>query len=480
MEKIYIERLLAFYPARYALGTFACRLSSQCEIRDHFFTGHNPRKKSVCPILPILFLLAALLCSMLGADSKLDYLRYDNSKKITVDDNLSFIYRHDPLSTTAVVKIFFKGGKRAEPAEKRGLAFLTASLAISIPDAAKIGKLVEAGSIFSADVQEDFIVITIECLSNKLQETLETLLEVIKKPLISSLRIDHIKENMESGQKTELDDPDSTMNLAARNAFFLDSGYGGSIYGDNASLKAVKKEDITDFYNKYFNAANMVVSIAADLDEAGIKEIVNKYFSGFLPGKPVGLEPIKAALPVEGKFSFKKEQKQTLLCFAALLPGANAENFALGFVLENILGKGIGSKLWQLRSTHELAYTVEADLSQFRDAGLLKIYLKTASSQKEKAAGLLRNFLADFCRAGLNAAELEGAKLHAQADFLRMIETKEDGAFYAGYFETLDLGYRYIAEFFSCVERITLEQLNAYTREVLKPGNLVEIVIGPE
>ncbi len=439
--------------------------------------GYKPRKKNLCPIF---LSLAVLLYPFLGAESKLDYRRYDNFKKITVNDHLSFIYRHDPLSAAAVVQIFFKGGKRAEPAGKRGLAFIAASLAVSIPDAAKIGKLAAAGALFSADVQEDFIVITIECLSNKLQETLETLLEVIKKPLISSLRIDHIKENMKSRQKTGLDDPDSTMNLAARSAFFPDSGYGGSIYGDAASLKAIKKEDIAGFYNKYFNAAGMVVAIAADLDEAAIKEIVDKYFSGFPPGTPVDLEPIKAALPAERKFSFKKEQKQTLLCFAASLPGTTAEKFALGFLLENVLGKGIGSKLWRLRSIYELAYTVEADLSPFRDAAVLKIYLKTASSRKEKAAGLLRNFLADFSRAGLNAAELAGAKIHAQADFMRMIETKKNGAFYAGYFEILGAGSGYVSEFFSCIERITLEQFNAYTREVLQPGNLVEIVIGPE
>ena len=40
--------------------------------------------------------------------------------------------------------------------------------------------------------------------------------------------------------------------------------------------------------------------------------------------------------------------------------------------------------------------------------------------------------------------------------------------------------FTFLEDFFSHVDRMTIEALNSYIREVLKPARLVEIIIGPE
>lgn len=325
-----------------------------------------------------------------------------------------------------------------------------------------------------------------------------------------------MKKSLESRQESEQEDPDQLMNLSAFNAFFANHGYSGSVYGDSASLKAIKKKDIVNFYKRYFTSANMTISISTDLDESIIKETIKKFFSGF-PGResspPVAV-PVKASTPSEKKFFFKKglatppnkehgnsktgqhdkkvrfspersqyflkkEKKQTLICFTALLPRMDPENFTLAFMLENLLGKGIGSRLWHLRMKHELAYGFEASLIQLEDAGILKIHIKTGNKKKEEAYRVLKNLVSNLYRTGITAEELNTAKMYSKANVLRMNETKEKRALHQGYFVVLGPGFGFLQDFFSKVDQLSLETINSYIKKVLKPGNLVEIVIGP-
>ncbi|MFC2154893.1 M16 family metallopeptidase [Acidobacteriota bacterium] len=402
-------------------------------------------------------------------------------KQITVKDNLRFIFFRDRSSTTTVIKIFIKGGKSCEPEGKRGLAVITSGLSIAVPDAAQTGKLMELGAIFSSQVNEDYSVITIKCLSKNLRETLRILTGVMKKPLFSTLRINNIKKNLESRQKSEQEDPGQLSELIVRNTFFPGSGYAGSIYGDSDSLKNIKKKDVVDFYKKYVNTANMTLSVCSDMDDAQIKRIINAHFSGFPAGEAGRAEPVSVSIPVRDKrvATVVKDRKQTLTCFAFLLPRITPDHFALAFLLEDFLGKGAGSRLWRLRSVHELAYGLDASLTQLRDAGILKIYVKTGSKKKERAYQLLKKFVTGLRGDGIGAAELETAKVHAKAEFLRMNETKENRALHHGYFEILGLRSGFVHDFFSQVDQITLEQINDYIKKVFAPANMLEIRIGP-
>lgn len=402
-------------------------------------------------------------------------------KQIAVNDKLRFIFFRDRSSAITVFKLFIQGGKSAEPAGKRGLAAITTGLTIAVSDAAQTGKLLESGAIFSSQVNEDYSVITIKCLSEHFRETLRILTGVMKNPLFSTLRIDNFKKNLENRQKSEREDPEQLLELIARNTFFPGSGYAGSIYGDTDSLKTIKKKDVADFHKKHMNTANMVISVCSDMDETQIKGITNTYFSGFPAGEEVRSEPVGESIPAreKGVVTTEKEQKQTLTCFAFLLPRITPDHFALAFVLEDLLGKGAGSRLWRLRWEQELAYGLEADLTQLRDAGLLKVYVKTGSEKKERAYQLLKGIISALRDKGIGGAELETAKVHAKTGFLKMNETKESRALHHGYFEVLGPGPGFVNDFFSKVDQITLEQMNDFIKQVFAPANTLEIRMGP-
>jgi zinc protease len=88
-------------------------------------------------------------------------------------------------------------------------------------------------------------------------------------------------------------------------------------------------------------------------------------------------------------------------------------------MLENLLGEGIGSKLWPLRSEMNLAYNLKAKAIQMRKAGILWVYLKTDNSRKEKASDALTKILTDLYQNGVSAEEFAATKIRTRAYFLR-------------------------------------------------------------
>jgi predicted Zn-dependent peptidase len=325
-------------------------------------------------------------------------------------------------------------------------------------------------------IHGDYVTISIRCLSENLKKTLKTIARVLRKPLFSGLRITNVKRYLKHRQKGEEDSPEQLMELTFFNTLF--NSYAGSIYGDLESLKKIKRKDILNVYKRFFNHANMVISVCTDLSKADVIPIIDKNFDSFPPGETQQLEKVQASVPEKKEIFLKKDNQQVLISFGALLPGMSRENFALIYMLENLLGKGIGSKLWPLRAKKELAYSLKTRFIQMEAAGLLAIFLKTDISKREEAQQALKGLLMDLYKNGITAEDLAITKVRSRADFLRDNETKLRRAQWLAYFEALGVGFDYLEAFSSHLDQVTLEDLNGYLKKVLNPDQLLEVVIG--
>ncbi|MGD2085973.1 MAG: pitrilysin family protein [Candidatus Aminicenantes bacterium] len=399
-------------------------------------------------------------------------------EQVVINDHFSFIYQQDVSSEITVIHILVKGGKRAVPVSQRGLSFITTGLAVEMTDMEALRQLTQMATTHYYHIQGDYVTISIRCLTENLEKTLKIIARVLRKPLFSGLRISNVKRYLKHRQQAEEDSPDQLMELTFFNTLF--PAYAGSIYGDRESLKKIKKKHIRDFYQRFFNHANMIISVCTDLSKAEIIPIISKNFDSFPPGKPQPLETVPASVPEKKEIFLKKDNQQVLISFGTLLPGMSGKNFALIYLLENLLGKGIGSKLWPLRAKKELAYSLNTRFMQMEAAGLLTISLKTDISKKEEAHQALKDLILDLYKNGITPEDLAITKVRSRADFLRDNETKERRAHWLAYFEALGVGFNYLEAFFSHLDQVTLEELNTYLKKVLNPHQLLEVVIGRE
>ncbi len=401
-------------------------------------------------------------------------------KKKILENGLPVVLETNDSSETTAVFVFIRGGKRAEPADKSGLAFLTTRLAVDIPDNDKLRKLLSLATRFSVTSREDYSLIDIECLTSNLEPTLKILSKIIADPLFSGRRIDAVKDNMRHQANLEQDDSVLAGHLASLGAFFENPGYAGSIYGDEKSVSAIKGKDVSDFYKRRFTAANIVVSASSDLKEENLIGMMTDCFAGLPAGEINPPDPVGFRQEREITAIIPRETKQSYVCIAYVLPGLSRRQFALSYLLESLLGRGPGSRLWPLRTEQRLAYNVNCRVTQMIDGGLLEAYLETDNSKRATALEALRSTIAELASSGIEAEEFATLQIMSKATFLRDNEARSPRAYTLGMFEALGLGYDFFSALPAEMDAVGLEEMNAFIKSVLGPGQSFEVIVGGE
>jgi len=399
--------------------------------------------------------------------------------KKELSNGLTFIYQKDESSEITVLYLFVRGGKRVEPQEKRGLSYLTTRLTIEIPDQKKAQDLMSQASRVSMSSKGDYSFIRIACLSESLEDTLKTMSKIITDPLFSGIRINYVKETMENRKKREEDNALLLAHEAYIKTFLADKAYGGSVLGSEESLKKIKKKDVENFYKTYFQTPNMILVVCSDLEEGRILKICSDYFGKFMEETPPPFEAGSAVIETEKEVFIEKESKQAVVSFGFPLLSLSKRNFALTYLLETLLGGGIGSRLWPLRSEEKLAYNVGSRTTQLKEGGVIEAFLETDKEKQKEALEALDKTIEDLYAEGVTEEELRVTKIQSKASFLRLNETKESRTLNLGMFEVQGLGYKFVNGFFQEIEEITLEEMNAYIKETFDPEKKVQIVVGP-
>lgn len=401
-------------------------------------------------------------------------------QKRTLENGLALVYQMDKSSEITVLHILIKGGKGAEPEGKRGLAYLTTRLALEIPDRGKVQDLMSQASRISMMCRADYSIIGVESLSENLEDTLKIVTKIILKPLFSGIRINHIKEMMTNLGKVEEDDSINVGHNAYLEKLFGKTAYGGSTYGSKESLKSIKTKDIKNFHKNYFKTGNMVLAVSSDKEEVLLLKVLNKYFSKFSQGNSPESKLNTAVIPEEKEFFIEKDTEQSFVSIGYPLPAITTKNFALAYMLENLLGKGVGSRLWSLRFIEKLAYNVNSRATLMKDGGFLEAYMETDKQKKEAALVALKKVLTDLYEKGIENKELEVTKIYSKAAFLRNNQAKGIRTQNLAYFEALGLGHEFLNKFFEEIDSISLEDMNSFIKDVLNPENGIEIVVGPK
>ena len=401
--------------------------------------------------------------------------------KLRLENGMPLIHEYDPSSKVTVVQFFIRGGQRGEPSGQAGLAYLTTRLTLEVPNQSQTQDLMDQATRLYMGCSEDYSFITLACLSENLEDSLKLVSRIMSKPLFSGVRIDRIKEQMERQRKTSEDDSINLAHQALREAFFQGTPYSRHVFGSEQSRKAIKKGHITGFYRNFFQAGNMCVVSSSNLDQATVHKLIDTHYGTFPAGGGMELPEftVPAAAPQPEPISLHKGSEQSCVSAGFVLSIGNPREYCMAYLLDCLLGKGIESRLWDLRFRQKLAYSVQSCLTFGARGSLLEAYLETESPKTETARQELSRVLRDLHAAGLDSEELEMTKNYAKAQILRQNETEETRSLTLGLFETMGLGFEFLEGISAEIDGVTLEELNLYIRNQLDPERCRFAVVGP-
>lgn len=404
----------------------------------------------------------------------------EKPEKFRLETGMDCLYQRDLSSSMTSLQLFIPGGKSAVPEGKDGLAYLATRLTIDIPDFSAAQDFMALGTRMGVAVFEDCSVICLDCFSENLDSALKVASEIVQGPLFSGVRIDNIKKAMSIYGKAEEDNAMEAGHRAAMGMFFGGSGYGSALFGSDVSLKAIGKKDIATYHARLFTKDKMLFSVCSDLEKDKVRALLEKYFSKFNAPRAGDrlLSPSLPSLPGDRTMVLDRDTKQTYVGRAFLLPSVTAATWAKGYLLEVLLGRGPGSRLWDLRASGSLAYNVGARVTWMRTSGVLEAYLETENVKKSRAVSALDETLRLLYEKGLTEEELRLAKSLARTQILRANEAKKSRAQAMGVWEVLGLGFDYLSAVFDSIDGVTAADLDAFIKEVLDPDKSILVLVG--
>lgn len=205
----------------------------------------------------------------------------------------------------------------------------------------------------------------------------------------------------------------------SRRIYFGDHPLGQSILGTHASIDALTRDQMMDYFRRRYSAANIVVVAAGAFEWQPFLDLVTKQ-CGSWNGQPVGPRRRPEAPRRPGLHVIERDKtNQEYVMMWAPAPAADSPLRYAAHVLTSVIGDYTGSRLyWELVDP---GLADSADIS-FLDGDGAGAFLLSFSCQPENAAGnlaIVNRILADIQRDGATEEELKVARTRLAAREVR-------------------------------------------------------------
>jgi zinc protease len=389
------------------------------------------------------------------------------------------------------VEVDFDAGARRDPADKSGLAGITADMT-SKGIAARDGEpaldenqLGEAwadlGASFGGGAGEDRMSFSLRSLTYP--ELLDKAVHLAGRELGEP----SFPENVWQRERQRL--IASIREANTRPGTIAARAYGQAVYGNHPygydtneeSVSRIGVQDMRDFY-RILQPCRAKVSIVGAVNRQQADEIARTLLAKLPNGtcQPLPVVPEVPALtaPLERHIPFTSAQAHVLIGqpgykrqdpdYFPLLVG----NYILG-------GGGFVSRLTEeVRQKRGLSYSVYSYFSPGLHAGAFTIGLQTRPDQAAEAVQVSRDVLRRFMADGPTEAELKAAKDFLIGGFALRIDSNRKLLDNVANIAWFDLPLDYLDTWTKQVQKVTSAQIKAAFARKLQPDRMVTIVVG--
>jgi zinc protease len=398
------------------------------------------------------------------------------------------------------VQIDFDAGSRRDPADKAGLARVTAGMSSKGLHAAKpagsspydaamdenqLGEAwADLGAGFGASASSDRMSFSLRSLTypDLLPKTVQLAARQIGEPAFPEAIWQRERQRLAASIREANTRPATVASRAYGPAV-----YGGHPYGyemTEQSIERISVQDMVQMYRRLVQPCRAKVSIVGAVTRPQADALVTTLLAR-LPSGAAGCEPLPPvaevrplAEPVLREVQFASAQAHILIGqpgykrsdpdYFPLLVG----NYILG-------GGGFVSRLSQeVREKRGLSYSVYSYFSPGLHAGAFTVGLQTRPDQAAQAVQVSREVVARFVAEGPTEAELKAAKDYLIGGFPLLIDSNRKLLDNVASIAWHGLPLNYLDTWAQQVERVTADDVRAAFSRKLQPGRMVTVVVG--
>ena len=201
--------------------------------------------------------------------------------------------------------------------------------------------------------------------------------------------------------------------------------YSWSVIGSMEDLGAARLEDVKEWFQTHYGAANAVLVVAGDVTPAAVKEKVERYFGDIPPGPPVTRQETWIAKRTGSQRGIMQDRvPQARIYKVWNIPQWDVPDGDYLTLLGHVLTTGKSSRLYQRLVYDQQIATDVAAFTDLREIGGLFVIQASARPGGDLAAveKAIDQELARLLAAGPTPAELQRVKTLYRAGFVRGVE----------------------------------------------------------
>jgi predicted Zn-dependent peptidase len=233
--------------------------------------------------------------------------------------------------------------------------------------------------------------------------------DVLTDPVFRPHEVDAERQVILEEILMNLDMPEDHVHTLLAEALFPGHPLGREVLGSRETVEAATRDEIAEFFGRWYRPSNLVVVAAGDLDHDETVEA----FAGTLGRLEGGERPVRdlPGVDVEPRVVLDDPTEQVHVAMGWRgVDHHDDDRYAL-MVANQILGGGMSSRLFQqVREERGLCYSVYSWASTYADAGSAGIYAGTAPSRVGELLSVVDDEVAKLVATGVTEHELAVAK----------------------------------------------------------------------
>ncbi len=394
---------------------------------------------------------------------------------------------HEERSALPIVRVVLaiKAGSVAEPAEKAGLANLTADLlneGTEKRSSKQISDEIEfVGGELGTSGGADYITVTLSVLKKDVDLGFDLLSDIVLNPAFSEDEIKRKKAVIISSIMRQKEEPGIVASKEFKKAVFGTHPYGRPVEGTAESLDTITRRDIIDFHREYYVPNNAILSVVGDVTKNELHSLLDRYFKGWAK-KDVLEKPLPVPVPLSAPKIIKidKDLTQANIILGHLGIGRESPDFYAVSVMNYILGGGgFASRLMDnIRDNKGLSYDVHSFFSANKYGGSFQAGLQTKNRTANAAIGEILKEMERVRTEPVTDKELNDAKSYLTGSFPLRIDSNSKIASLLIAVEFYNLGLDYVDKYKRLIESVTKDDVLRVAKKYLDTKYYVLVVVG--
>ncbi|MFH1868714.1 MAG: pitrilysin family protein [Candidatus Omnitrophota bacterium] len=440
----------------------------------------------------VIFLFTAILASTVlfygisTAQESLISFPGANTSLHPLDNGLTFILKQDHRTPTFAAVLFIKTGSATESEYTgSGITHFIEHLIFkgtSTRNALEVERQIKLlGADIGAYTTFDYTAFKIQGPADNILQLLDIFHDIIANPAFDEGEIKNEKNVVINEMRLTQDDPQKYLSRQFWQTTYLMHPYRNPIIGHKKIFENLTRDEIVDYYSRFYIPDNMVLAISGDINIQAVSDKATQTF-GNLKRKPIPA-PTRQREPEQNtqrykEFSYSVSKMYMTIGFHSVSL-ADRDLYALD-TLAILLGEGKSSILYQsLRNRLELVHSISAYNYTPFDPGLFIITSTLEPENKEKVMQQILDEIDVVKRSPFKQKELDKAKNQVISSYIFSKQSQESQADDLGVSQLLAGDMDFSKRYIEGVSAVTSHDIIDAAKKYLRKDNMTTVVLIP-